>query len=92
MKRCRQRGKSLTDFGLKERLVPDASVYSETPPSYNGLDASGFQQLRIHHSKLWADGKNHIRATGTNFNGIPKAHLPPRLKEGKWRFNHPKTN
>src|SRR5882757_3786783 len=45
---------------LKERIVPDSIVYSDSLPSYNALDVSGFRHLRINHSQLFADGKNHI--------------------------------
>jgi transposase len=79
--------------------VPDSIVYSDSLPSYNALDVSGFRHLRINHSKLFADGKNHINGIENfwnqakrhlrKFNGVPKAHFPLFLKECEWRFNHP---
>src|SRR5664279_4765176 len=67
---------------LKERIVPDSIVYSDSLPSYNALDVSGFRHLRINHSKLFADGKNHINGIENfwnqakrhlrKFNGVPK--------------------
>src|SRR5882672_10159519 len=30
---------------LKERIVPDSIVYSDSLPSYNALDVSGFRHL-----------------------------------------------
>ena len=84
---------------LKERIVPDSIVYSDALPSYNALDVSGFRHLRINHSKLFAEGKNHINGIENfwnqakrhlrKFNGVPKAHFPLFLKECEWRFNNP---
>jgi transposase len=84
---------------LKERLVPDSIVYSDSLPSYNALAVAGFHRLRINHSKLFAAGKNHINGIENfwnqakrhlrKFNGVPKAHFPLFLKECEWRFNNP---
>jgi len=78
---------------LKERIVPDSIVYSDARPSYNALDVTGFRHLRINHSKLFADGKNHINGMEhfwnqaqrhlRKFNDVPKAHFPLFLKEGE---------
>ncbi len=57
---------------LKERIVPDSIVYSDSLPSYNALDVSGFRHLRINNSKLFADGKNHINGI-ENFWARPSA-------------------
>jgi transposase len=71
---------------LKEGIVPDSIVYSDSLPSYNALDVSGFRHLRINHSKRFAAGKNHINGIENfwnqakrhlrKFNGVPKAHFP----------------
>ena len=84
---------------LKQRIVPDSIVYSDSLPSYNALDVSGFRHLRINHSKLFADGKNHINGIENfwnqakrhlrKFNGVPQKHFPLFLKECEWRFNQP---
>ena len=84
---------------LKEKIVPDSIVYSDSLPSYNTPDVSGFRHLRINHSKLFAAGKNHINGIENfwnqakrhlrQFNGVPKAHFPLFLKECEWRFNNP---
>ena len=84
---------------LKERIVPDSIVYSDSLPSYNALDVSGFRHRRINHSKRFAAGKNHINGLENfwnqaqrhlrKFNGVPKAHFPLFLKECEWRFNNP---
>ena len=84
---------------LKERIVPDSIVYSDSLPSYNALAVAGFRHLRINHSKLFAEGKNHINGIENfwnqakrhlrKFNGVPKKHFPLFLKECEWRFNNP---
>ena len=84
---------------LKQRIVPDSIVYSDSLPSYNALDVSGFRHLRVNHSKLFAEGKNHINGIENfwnqakrhlrKFNGVPKQHFPLFLKECEWRFNNP---
>src|ERR1035437_5959995 len=84
---------------LKERIMPDSIVYSDSLPSYNALDVSGFRHLRINHCTLFADGKNHINGIENfwnqakrhlrKFNGVPKKHFPLFLKECEWRFNNP---
>jgi transposase len=84
---------------LKERIVPDSIVYSDSLPSYNALAVAGFRHLRINHSKLFAEGKNHINGIENfwnqakrhlrKFNGVPKEHFPLFLKECEWRFNNP---
>jgi transposase len=84
---------------LKERIVPDSIVYSDSLPSYNALDVSGFRHLRINPSKRFAHGKNHIHGIENfwnqakrhlrKFNGVPKKHFPLFLKECEWRFNNP---
>ena len=84
---------------LKQRIVPDSIVYRDSRPSDNALDVSGFRHLRINHSKLFADGKNHISGIENfwnqaqrhlrKFNGVPKQPFPLFLKECEWRFNNP---
>ena len=84
---------------LKERIMPDAIVYSDTLPSYNALAVAGFRHRRINHSTRFAKGKNHINGIENfwnqakrhrrKFNGVPKEHFPLFLKECEWRFNNP---
>ena len=88
---------------LKQRIVPDSIVHSDSLPSYNALAVAGFRHRRLNHSKLFADGKNHLNGTENfwnqakrhrrKFNGVPQKHFPRFLKEGEWRFNqsNPKT-
>ncbi len=84
---------------LKQRIVPDSIVYSDSLPSYHALAVAGFRHLRINHSKLFAAGKNHINGIENfwnqakrhlrKFNGVPQKHFPLFLKECEWRFNQP---
>lgn len=45
---------------IKEKVVPDSIVYTDSLPSYNALDVSEFKHVRINHSKLFAKNNNHI--------------------------------
>ena len=84
---------------MREKIVPDSIVYTDTFRSYNALDVSEFKHYRINHSKIFADKKNHINGIENfwnqakrhlrKFNGIPKNHFPFFLKECEWRFNNP---
>jgi transposase len=83
------------------KIVPDSIVYSDTLSSYNVLDVAAFKHLRINHSKLFSDKKNHINGIENfwnqakrhmrRFNGIPVAHFHLFLKECEWRFNTPRA-
>jgi transposase len=84
---------------IREKVVPDSIVYTDTWPSYNALDVSGFRHARINHSELFADKKNHINGIENfwnqakrhlrKFNGVPKKNFRLFLKECEWRFNFP---
>ena len=82
---------------IKEKVRPDSIVYTDTFKSYNALDVSEFRHLRINHSELFADHKNHINGIENfwnqakrhmrRFNGIQPANFYWFLKECEWRFN-----
>ena len=84
---------------MREKIVPDSIVYTDTFRSYNALDVSEFKHYRINHSKIFADKKNHINGIENfwnqakrhlrKFNGIPRNHFPFFLKKCEWRFNNP---
>jgi transposase len=83
----------------KGKVVPDSIIYSDTFRSYDVLDVSNFKHLRINHSELFSDHKNHINGIENfwnqakrhmrRFNGIPATHFYLYLKECEWRFNTP---
>ena len=82
---------------IKRKVVPDSIVYSDCWKAYNVLDVSDFKHLRINHSKLFADDRNHINGIENfwnqakrhmrKYNGVPKHHFHLFLKECEWRFN-----
>ena len=84
---------------LDAKIVPDSIVYSDTLSSYNVLDVATFKHLRINHSKLFSEEKNHINGIENfwnqakrhmrRFNGVPKISFHLFLKECEWRFNTP---
>lgn len=84
---------------IKEKVVPDSIVYTDALPSYNALDVSEFKHVRINHSKLFAENRNHINGIENfwnqakrhmrKFNGVPKKNFRLFLKECEWRFNFP---
>jgi transposase len=92
-------GKGSTLRAIKEKIVPDSIVCSDTFSSYNVLDVSTFKHYWINHTKLRANFKDHINAVENfwnqakrylrRFNGIPKEHFPLFLRECEWRFNNP---
>ncbi len=95
-------GATLTPI-IAGKIVPDSIVYSDNWKGYNALDVSEFKHLRINHSELFADGKNHINGIENfwnqakrnlrKFNGVPKENFVYFLKECEWRYNNsdPKT-
>lgn len=84
---------------IERKVRPDSIVYSDSWKSYDVLDVSAFKHLRINHSELFADKKNHINGIENfwnqakrhmrKFNGVPKAQFGLFLKECEWRFNNP---
>lgn len=84
---------------MREKILPDSIVYTDSLSSYNVLDVSEFKHLRINHSELFVDKTNHINGIENfwnqakrhmrKFNGIPKQHFHLFLKECEWRFNNP---
>jgi len=84
---------------MEQKIVPDSIVYTDSLQSYNVLDVSDFHHVRINHSNLFAEGRNHINGIENfwnqakrhlrRFNGIPREHFGLFLKECEWRFNNP---
>ena len=55
-------GSTLTPI-IERKVIPDSIVYSDSWHGYNALDVSDFKHLRINHSRLFAEGRNHINGT-----------------------------
>ncbi len=84
---------------IHEQVTPDSIVYTDSFRSYDSLDTSHFKHLRINHSLLFTEGRNHINGIENfwnqakrhmrKFNGVPKQNFYLFLKECEWRFNTP---
>jgi len=82
---------------IQRKIVPDSIVYTDCWKGHDVLDVPDFHHVRINHSELFADGRNHINGIENfwnqakrhlrRFNGIPRAHFGLFLKECEWRFN-----
>jgi transposase len=83
---------------IRERVLPDSIVYTDSFQVYDILDVSEFHHRRVNHrltfmnkqghhingiENFWNQAKRHLR----RFNGIPKANFYWFLKECEWRFN-----
>ena len=82
---------------IEEKVTPESIVYTDTFKAYDALDVSDFHHMRINHSELFADRRNHINGIENfwnqakrhlrKFNGIKKDNFYWFLKECEWRFN-----
>ena len=82
---------------IKQKIMPDSIVYTDSLSSYDKLDVSGFIHYRINHSKEFADRQNHINGIENfwnqakrvlrKYNGIDRKSFPLFLKECEFRFN-----
>ena len=83
---------------IREKVLPDSIVYTDSFKAYDVLDVSEFHHRRVNHSRtfvskrghhingienFWNQTKRHMR----RFNGIPKDSFYWFLKECEWRFN-----
>ena len=84
---------------IRQKVVPDSIVYTDSYPAYDILDVSEFHHHRVDHSDAYVlDRHNHINGIEnfwnqakrmlSRYNGIPKAHFPLFLKETEFRFNY----
>ena len=84
---------------IRQKVVPDSIVYTDSFRSYNALDVSGFHHYRINHSlhfakqtynhingieNFWSQAKRVLR----KYNGVPKQHFNLFIKECEFRFNY----
>jgi transposase len=88
---------------IRQKVVSDSMVYTDSYPAYDVLDASEFHHHRIDHSDAYVlDRHNHIngiesfwnraKRTLSRYNGIPKAHFPLFLKETECNYENPASN
>ena len=82
---------------IKQKIMPDSIVYTDSLSSYDKPGVSGFIHYRINHPKEFADRQNHINGIENfwnqakrvlhKYNGLGHKSLPPFLKECEFRFN-----
>ena len=82
---------------IKQKIMPDSIVYTDSLSSYDKPDVSGFIHYRINHSKEFTDRQNHINGIGNfwnqakrvlrKYNGIDRKSFTLFLKECEFRFN-----
>ena len=88
---------------IRQKVVPDSIVYTDSYPAYDVLDVSEFHHHRVDHSDAYVlDHHNPINGIEnfwnqtkrmlSRYNGIPKAHFPLFLKETEFRFNYGKPS
>ena len=63
---------------IARKIAPDSVVYTDCYQSDNALDVSDFYHERINHSKLFANGKNHINGIDNFWNQAK------RVKKIQW--------
>ena len=84
---------------IRDKVVPDSVVYTDSFNVYDVPDVSEFHHHRINHTEAFTrDKHNHIngienfwnqaKRTLRRYNGIPRAHFALFLKEAEFRFNH----
>jgi transposase len=59
---------------IEEKVNPESIIYTDTFKAYDALDVSDFHHMRINHSELFADRRNHINGI-ENFWNQAKRHL-----------------
>ena len=82
---------------IKQKIMPDSIVYTDSLSCYDKPGVSGFIHYRINHSKEFAYRRNHINGIGNfwnpakrvlrKYNGIDHKSFPLFLKECEFRFN-----
>jgi transposase len=84
---------------IRDRVVPDSVVYTDSFNVYDVLDVSEFHHHRINHKVDFVRNKtnhingienfwNHAKRTLRRYNGIPRKNFALFLKEAEFRFNY----
>ncbi|EEZ72102.1 hypothetical protein NEICINOT_03938 [Neisseria cinerea ATCC 14685] len=69
---------------IKQKIMPDSIVYTDSLSSYDKPDVSGFIHHRINHSKEFADRRNHINGIGNFWNQAKRVYW---FREGLRRIS-----
>ena len=82
---------------IKQKIMPDSIVYTDSLSSCDKSGVSGFIHHRINHCKAFAECQNHINSIENfwnqakrvlrKYNGIDRKSFPRFLKECEFRFN-----
>jgi transposase len=84
---------------IRDKVVPDSVVYTDSFNVYDVLDVSEFHHHRINHKVEFSRNKtnhingienfwNHAKRTLRRYNGIPRKNFALFLKEAEFRFNY----
>ena len=85
---------------IKERVLPDAIIYTDELPSYNRLSSMGYVHRRIHHAlKVYVMGDAHTntiegfwsllkRGISGVYHAVSEKYLQNYLNEYTFRYNH----
>jgi len=85
---------------VRERVLPEAIVYTDEFKSYRSLPREGYQHKRVHHAaKVYVDGDVHTqtiegfwsllkRGIGGVHHSVSAKHLQGYLDEYSFRYNH----
>ena len=60
---------------IRQKIMPDGIVCTDSLSSYGKPDVSGFIHHRINHSKKFADRQNHINGIGNFWNQVKRVLL-----------------
>ena len=82
---------------IREKVLPQSVVYSDSWQAYDKLDVSEFHHHRIDHGRGFGKGRNHINGIENfwsqakrhlrRYNGISRKDFHLFLAECEWRFN-----
>ncbi|GHS92295.1 hypothetical protein AGMMS49949_04240 [Alphaproteobacteria bacterium] len=61
-------------LAIKEKVMPDSTVYTDSFKAYHVLDVSEFKHYRVNHTQFLADKYNPIKEI-ENFWNQAKRHL-----------------
>ena len=85
---------------IAERILPDATIFTDEYVIYDWLAKAGFKHHRIHHSqKVYVSGNVHTntiegffslvkRGISGVYHSVSTKHLQSYLSEYAWRYNH----
>lgn len=66
---------------IKDKVVPDSIVFTDSYKSCDVLDVSAFKHFRINHNENFVDSKNHIN--GIENSGRPRNETSGIMKPSK---------